>query len=160
MGQYRRSRNIESSLIDYLSTALTADGWSGIRTCKSLTQVYDGEVPAILIYVQDTDTQKREVGGNIYLKFPTVYIRIFAENDGQRLDLADWILEKLEVVSLPYYQYTITNGVVSAKVLKGNIVIRSINRNEKELANTQPDTLDEEDRYRHLIELSCFIGEI
>jgi hypothetical protein len=63
-------------------------------------------------------------------------------------------------VSLPYYQYTITNGVVTAKVLKGNIVIRSINRNEKEMANTQPDTLNEEDRYRHLIELSCFIGEI
>jgi hypothetical protein len=156
---YRRSRNLEASLIDYLSTALTMDGWTGIRCVKSLAQVYDGEVPAILIYVQDTDTQKREVGGNLYLKFPTVYIRIFADNDGQRLDLADWILEKLEVASLPYYQYTITNGVVSSKVLKGNIVIRSINRNEKELANTQPDTLDEEDRYRHLIELSCFIGE-
>jgi hypothetical protein len=97
---YRRSRNLEASLIDYVSAALTTDGWTGIRCEKSLAEVYDGKPPAILIYVQDTDTQKREVGGNIYLKFPTVYIRIFAKNDGQRLDLADWLLEKLEYLYL------------------------------------------------------------
>jgi len=156
---YRISRNLEASLIDFFTAKLTADGWNGIRCEKSLAQVYDGTLPAILIYVQDTDTEKREIGGNIYLKYPTVYVRIFATSDGQRLDLADWVLEKLEVVSLPYYTYTIVNGVVSTKILAGNIVIRSIKRNEKELGNTNADVLEKEDRYRHLISLSCFVGE-
>ena len=158
MSTYRESRNLEASLIDFLKIELNEDGWTGINVEKSLKQSQI-KIPVILIYVQDVDPQQKEIGSGDYLRFPTVIIRIFADNDGQRLDLADWILEKLED-NIEYYEYVVTNGAVSSKNLAGNIVIRKIIRNEKELSNTNPEVLEKEDRYRHRIEVSIFVGLI
>jgi len=155
---YRIRRNLEASLIDYLRAKLTSDGWTGIQVEKNLKQDKI-QIPSIIINAQDIANQKIEIGSGRFLKFPTVIIRIFAENDGQRLDLADWIIEKLQD-NISYYVYTITNGVVSAKVISGNIVILAIKRDEKELANTEPSILEKEDRFRHIISFSCHVGEL
>jgi hypothetical protein len=157
MPGYRRSRNIEVSLIDYFRAELISDGWNGIQVEKSIKQS-EIKLPAILIYCSDTATQKKEIGGSKYIKFPTVTIRIYAENDGQRLDLADWLLEKLEG-TINYYTYVISGGQVTSKTLAGGITITKIIRNEKELSNTDPENLEYRDRYRHNITISCFIGE-
>ena len=155
---YRLNRNLEASLIDFLREELLSDGWSGISVEKSVKQA-NIKPPLILVQSTDTDTQKREIGSGVYIKYPTVTIRIFAKNDGQRLDLADWLLEKLEE-TINYYTYVVTNGVISSKDLAGQIVVRRIVRNEKELSNTDPSVLEEEDRYRHNLTFSCFIGEV
>jgi hypothetical protein len=154
---YRRSRNIEASLIDYFRTALFDDKWEGITVEKSIKQD-ELNPPTILINVVDTDVKKLEIGSASTLKFPTVYIRIFADNDGQRLDLADWALDKLEG-DIPYYQYSIFDGKVASKDEAGNLVVLQITRDEKELFNTDPTFLSKEDRYRHLIAFTCYVGE-
>ena len=155
---YRNSRNLEASLIDFFTSELVTDGWSGVQCEKSLKQA-EVALPTILIYVQDTDVQKKEIGSGTFLKFPTVVIRIYAKSDGQRLDLADWVLEQLEG-TISYYTYTITSGVVSSKVLAGGISLIKIDRNEKELANTDPESISAEDRYRHNLTFSCYVGEL
>jgi len=145
---YRISRNIEASLIDFITSELTTDGWTGIRTEKSFAEVYKGTLPCIVVNALEIRPQKLEIGSKTNLKYFTVNIRIFATNDGQRLDLSDWLFDELEN-DINYYAYTITNGVVSAKVLTGRMVITRWFDNRKELINSE--VLEKEDRYRHLL---------
>ncbi len=154
---YRISRNIEASLIDRITADLTTDGWTGIRVEKSFAEVYKGTLPCICVNALEIRPEHLEVGSKTYLKYFTVNIRIFATSDGQRLDLSDWLLDKLED-DTNYYVYTITGGVVSAKVLTGRIVIIRILDNRKDLINTNVDLLEKEDRYRHLLSFEAIVA--
>jgi hypothetical protein len=152
---YRISRNTEASIIDWLTEELSADNWIGIRVVKSFTQVYDGILPAICVQVVTPNPVKLEIGSPTWLQNIEVAIRIFAKDDGQRLDLSDWLLEKLEN-SIVYSQYTVTNGVAS-KEPKGLIQINTVIRDEKELTNTEG--LEKEDKFRHIISFLCRVAE-
>jgi len=149
MGVYRATRAIESSVVDYLIAQLVLSNWTGINVIKSSAEIYLGKYPAIVVMVAGGKRYvRREIGSKIYIKYYTLNLRIFADNDGQRLDLAEWLGDLLES-DIDYYTYTITNGVVSSKVLAGKINITEIIRDDKELTNTEG--LIKEDRCRHLI---------
>jgi hypothetical protein len=152
---YRISRNIEASLIDWLTTELSDAGWTGIGVEKSFSQVYGGTLPCILIEQDPEDDTKLEIGSKTWLKNFFINIRIFATSDGQRLDLKDFITDLLED-DIDYYEYVITSGVVSSKSLEGRISILEVTRNEKELKNTE--NLEKEDKYRHIISFKCYIA--
>jgi len=153
---YRISRNTEASLIDRITADLATDGWTGIRVEKSFSEVYKGTLPCIVVNVLEINPVTLEVGGKNKIKYFTVNIRIFATSDGQRLDLSDWMLDKL-LDDTNYYSYTITNGVVSAKVLTGRIVLTRWFENRKELTNTEG--LQKEDRYRHLLSFEVIVAQ-
>ena len=154
---YRLTRNCESSIIDYITAELAIDGWSGIRVEKSFAKVYEGDLPCICINSPDRPLRRIEIGGNSIFKELRVDIRIFAVNDGQRLDLADWMIEKL-INGITYYEYVINNGAVSSKISKGKIIIPIVSdiENRKELVNLE--TLESQDRYRHLISFVCRVS--
>lgn len=152
---YRVSRNIEASLIDFITSGLTTDGWTGITVLKGFPQDYKGKAPFIGVESLEIRPQKLEIGSKTNLKYFTVKIRIIAKNDGQRLDLADWLFDELED-DVDYYVYTITSGVVSAKTLTGRIVITKWNENRKELQNTE--NLESEDRYRQVFVFECIVA--
>lgn len=154
MASYRLSRNTEACFVDYITAQLSTDGWSGIRIEKSFSEVYKGELPCICINSPDRPIKRREIGTNEIFKDITIEIRIFATSDGQRLDLADWVIEKV-LPGIIYYQYVITNGT-AAKTAKGRINVNEVTDNRKELKNTE--NLDKEDRYRHLIAFTCRIA--
>ena len=147
---YRNYRNLEASLIDYITAQLTADGWTGIRTEKVFAEVYKNgaTLPCICVGVEESDAISREIGSKSYLENILVSVRIFATSDGQRLDLASWMLSKI-MAGFNYYEYVITSGVVSSKTLAGGITILETTANRKELRNT--DNLDAIDRYRHVL---------
>jgi hypothetical protein len=153
---YRNSRNIEASIIDYLTEKLEEDNWIGIRVEKSFTQVYQGTLPCICVSVLDIRPQKLEIGSKTNLKYFTIDFKIFATSDGQRLDLSDWLLDLLED-DIDFYSYTITNGVISSKVLSGKIILTKIFSDKKELVNTE--NLEKEDKYRHLISIEVLIAQ-
>lgn len=153
MGQYRLYRAIEASLIDQITSALASDGWS-VRTEKEFSEAWKGNLPCILIGVQENSPIKKEIGSKTYLKYITINFRIFATSDGQRLDLADWLFNEIED-DFDYYTYTITNGEISEKTLAGKIRITRILRDEKELQNTE--NLSVEDKYRHIIQAECLV---
>jgi len=152
---YRNYRNLEATLIDYITAQLTADGWTGIRTEKAFAEVYKGTTPAICVSMEESDAISREIGSKSYLENILVSIRIFATSDGQRLDLASWMLSKI-MPGIDYYTYIITNGVVSSKTLAGRVVILETTANRKELKNT--DNLDVIDRYRHVLSFRCRVA--
>lgn len=153
---YRISRNVEASLIDRITSDLSTDGWVGIRVIKSFAEVYKGTLPCVCINVTEIRPQKLEIGSKTNLKYFTVNIKIFATSDGNRLDLSDWLLDKLED-DTDYYIYTITNGAVSSKVITGRIVITRWFDNRKELVNTE--MLEKEDRYRHLLSFEAIVAD-
>jgi hypothetical protein len=156
MGQYRESRNIEASLVDHLNTKLTQDGWTGINVYKVFTQVDRDNLPAIVVNIDTEESTRFEIGSKKYLNYYNIYIRIFAENDGNRLDLTDWMLDLLRC-DIPYFEYTISNGEVTNKQQNGMVTILKISRNEREFMNTE--ILDREDRYRQLIVIQCYIAK-
>jgi len=152
---YRLSRNCEASVIDKITADLVTDGWTGIRVEKSFSEAYKGELPCIVINVSDRPEKRLQVGSDVLSNFVDIEIRIFATSDGNRLDLSDYLLSKI-MSGIPYYSYTITNGIVSSKVPKGRISILEIVANRKELRVT--DNLVKEDRYRSLLSLKCRVA--
>ena len=153
---YRKSRNIEASVIDFITVELAAAGWTGITVSKGFPQDYKGKAPMIGVEALELRPQKLEIGSKRNIKNFTVKIRIIAKNDGQRLDLADWLFDELED-DIDFYEYTITSGAVSAKVLDGRIVITKWFENRKELQNT--DVLESEDRYRHVFIFEAIVAK-
>ncbi len=156
MGQYRISRNIEASLLDFISAALITGGWSGITVLKGFPQDYKGKSPFIGVEALEIHPVKLEIGSSTNIKYFTIKIRIIAKSDGQRLDLVDYFTDLLED-DVDYYEYTIVNGVVSTKTLAGRIVITKWNENRKELQNTQD--LETEDRYRQVFVFETIVAE-
>ena len=144
----RISRNIEMSLADRITTDLTASGWQGIGVVKSFKEVKGGTTPVICINVLELRPKLKEIGSKVHLKYFTINIRIFASSDGQRLDLSDWLFEKLEDDTI-YYTYTMSGSTPVKGAAAGRICIENWFDNRKELTNTE--NLAEEDRYRHLL---------
>lgn len=153
---YRQIRNCEASIVDWLTNILTSGGWTGIRVEKVFAEIYKGTLPAICIGIIETRPEKLEIGSKTNLKYYTITIRIFGTSDGIRCDLTDFITDALED-DINYYAYTITNGVVSAKVLTGRIVITRWLDNRKELTNTEG--LEKEDRYRSLLSFEAIVAD-
>lgn len=156
MAAWRKSRNIEASLVDFITAELSTDGWTGIEVLKGFPQEYKGKAPFIGVEVLELIPEKLEIGSKTYIKNYIVKIRIFSTNDGQRLDLSDWLFDELEN-DVNYYAYTITSGAVSTKTLTGKLAILKWLNNEKELQNTE--NLEKEDRYRHLLSFSCYVAD-
>jgi len=155
MATYRLSRNVEASIVDFLTAQLISDGWSGIRVEKGFAQAYTGALPCITVDLFDRPDRRLEVGSDKLSKFIVIELRVFAKSDGSRQDLKDWLLD----VTMPgtsYYEYTIVNGAISAKVLKGRINVLEITANRKELTNLE--NLSTEDKFRHLLTLRCRVA--
>lgn len=155
MSTYRITRNIEASIVDYLVAQLTADNWTGIRVELDFSEAYKEPLGCIVINADENPDKRLEIGGNTLQKIFNIEFRIFAENNGQRKDLRDWLLTKI-MAGIPYYTYVITSGVVTTKTLAGRISIGKININRKELSNTEK--LSKFDRYRHLITVQARVA--
>jgi hypothetical protein len=152
---YRISRNIEASLIDKITEWLSDDGWVGIQVTKSFAEIYKNPLPAICVNALEIRPEKLEIGSKTNIKYFTVTIKIFATSDGQRLDLSDWLFDKLED-DVNYYSYVITNGEVAQKDLSGRIVLIRWFENRKELVNSE--NLAKEDKFRHLLQFEAIVA--
>jgi hypothetical protein len=153
---YRLSRNLEASLVQWLEEGLAEDwaNWT-IRVVKAFTQAHDGTLPAICVNFVTANPTQLEIGSSTWLKNPEVSFRLFCRNDGERLDLASWLLDKLEE-SIDYYEYTITDGEISQQTLVGKIVVGEILKDIKELTNTE--NLVQTDKFRHNITFRCRVA--
>jgi len=158
MGEYRASRNIEATIIDYISDQLVLGSWTNVQVEKAFARIDQNNLPGIWVHLSDTSYRKVQIGDNSVYRIPLVLIEIFGENDGQRLDLKDYLIEKLKN-GFPYYKYTIQNGAVQSKVQDGRIRITNIDDSIVNLG-IDKNELDVIDRYRHLITLTVELGKV
>jgi len=157
MGSYRVSRDIEASLIDYLTTNFSAD-WSGVNVEKSYARVYGIDLPTVCIRVNNTSHDRAEIGGNSTIRTVQGLIDIFASDDGQKLDLTDYVVEKIKN-GCPFYEHTVSGGAVTSTSQNGRIRILSIDVTPIDF-DTDKDKLDVHDRHRTLITLTISLGRI
>lgn len=157
MGQYRTSRSFEASIIDYIRDELNGN-WSGISVEKTFAKIYTISVPSVCVRLGTTTHEKVEIGTNATLRLPLIWIDLFCKEDGQRLDLKDFLIEILKN-GIPYYEYTVTNGQVTNKTLTGRINIINIDDTPIDF-DTQKNLLDVHDRHRHLLTLEVSLGKV
>ena len=115
-------------------------------------------LPSICVRIGTTIHERVEVGSDSTWRTPQVLIDIFSTSDGQRLDLKDFLIEKLKG-GMPYYEYEITNGVVTDKTQNGRIRILEITDNPINF-DSDKDQLDVHDRYRHILALNISLGSV
>jgi len=154
---YRETRNIEASVIDFLTSKMAGNG-SNVEVTAVWDEVRKLTLPVVLIRCGTTLHNKVEVGSPSTWREPMVLIDIFATGDGQRLDLKDYIISELKG-GCPYYIFEIENRKIKSKTLSGRISITNIDDDPINF-DLDKDVLDPSDRYRHLISLTCRTGKV
>jgi hypothetical protein len=150
---FRESRNVELSLLYYLTTCFTAD-WSGITTLKTFANVYakDIVIPIVCARLAQTTTSRQEIGADtLYNKYLCI-IDIFASSDAQRLDLADYIKDKLKTGWI-HYDHSHASGDNTTLVRTANgrdYIVDFINDSKVEIYGS----VDNKDKCRHSISIS------
>lgn len=161
MATYRTTRNLEASLLDFL-TEEVAETWSNVNIIKSFSQVYELSLPTICISAEDTTYTKIQIGDNSFERNVMVICDIFAENDGQKLDLKDTLVDILKD-GCPYYEYktkkTGRTAIVEEKTQNGRIRIIDIVDTPVNFA-VEKDKLDVRDRFRQRLTLTISTGKV
>lgn len=112
----------------------------------------------ICIRLSDTNHDKAQVGDNSTVRKPTFLIDTFNPNDGLRLDLKDFLVSILKN-GFPYYEYEVNGNTITSKVQNGRVRVTNIDDTEVNLA-IDKSLLAVQDRYRHLISISCNCGRV
>jgi len=162
MAKLRIARNLEASIIEHLKDHLAIAQWDDVIIEKSFSRIYglqmseNSKQAAICVRASDTNRKRIEIGSDAMLRSQLILLDVFATSDGQRLDLVDF-LGSILIGGIPYYNYNIFNGVVMERVQHG--VIRVLTLEDKPVQfGVDKSSLDVQDRYRHLISLSCSLS--
>ena len=159
---YRISRNLETTLLEYIDAQLTAGGWTGVGVEKTFARIYDIALPSICLRVQDTDHDPVEIGSDSTVRTVMVLIDLFGTSDGNRLDLKDFLISVLKG-GCPYYEFVTTtsgrNSSVDTRTLNGRIRVLNIDDTPVNFEIEKSD-LDNHDRFRHRIVLTISLGQI
>ena len=166
MANYKQSRNLEASLIDFVTTELAnaIPPWTYVSTEKTFARVYDAEISGtnnkaiVCIRTSDTKHDKVEIGSDSTTRGVLVFIDIFASNNGQKLDLKDFLVSKLKLGCI-YYEYITSGGAVQSKTANGRIRVLSIVDTPIDF-NVVKENLDIHDRHRVLITMRITTGEV
>lgn len=150
-GQYfSQSRNIELSSLEYIEAQIN-NGWSGITTVKTFKEAYDTSVPVPIVCVRlaTTNNARLELGATTLENRYLLIIDIFSRSDGQRVDLSDYIVDKLRL-GYTYNTYAHASGDKSTieATPAGRVFVTDW------IGNTKIDFGEEgdpKDRYRHTI---------
>jgi len=148
---FTEPRNIELSTLEYLNTQIDAS-WSGVTVVKTFTQAYSKNInlPIVCVRLLDQSSSRLEIGSNTLDNRYGIAIDIFARSDGQRIDLANFILDKLKD-GWVYYVFSHKSGDKSQleKIADGRIQVTDFMENYR--IDFGELEVDEKDRFRHFI---------
>jgi len=139
---YRISRNIEASVIEHLKDSVVSD-WPGLTVEKAFSKV--ATLPALCVRSGNAVHSYLSVGERLTTRRVPIIIDVFCENDGQRLDLKDSIIDAVRGM-IPYY----TVGADFELTAAGQLVVEEITEVEVNLG-VDKDQLHTTDRYRHRV---------
>ncbi len=157
MSFFQQARNVELSTIQYLETQINAN-WDNITTTKSMSQSYSSSVnlPIVCVRMTDFPPSVLEIGSNTLEFRYGIIIDIFATSDGFRIDLADFIMDKLKD-GWTYNTYAHASGDNSSieATAAGRCKVTSWTDNRLiELG----ENVDKKDRHRHMIAIQVKVG--
>lgn len=147
MGNFRKTRNVELSVVQFVEDAINAS-WSGITVVKSFVQAYSVVLPVVCVRMTDINTSRLEIGSQTLTQTYTIEVDIFATSDGQRLDLVDFLTEAVKS-GMDYYEYSSVSGSETlGKVKTGKVRVFSFDASSK----VDPSAASvEQDKFRHYL---------
>ena len=152
MSYFTTARNVELSLLDYLETEINRS-WSGITIVKTFNQAYskDTDLPIVCARLLDQTSTRLEIGSDTLDNRYGLVIDIFATSDGQRIDLADFILDKLKDGWI-YHIFSQTSGSPTTldTTPSGRCRVMSFIDNRRVDLG---DNVDKKDRHRHTLSI-------
>lgn len=162
MGVYRQSRNLAATLLDHFTTEINL-AWSNVEVVKSFQDAQSTNLtnPKAVVCIRTTNTEylEVEIGSELRYRQPLIIIDIFASSDDQRIDLKDFIISKL--VTMSYYEYTVTNGVVSLKTEAGKLIILPSDIKDTMVnLNVDKASLSTQDKNRHRISVKLKLNKV
>ena len=151
MPAFSESRNIELSLIRHLETNINTD-WTAITVTKSFNQAYKATLPVVAIELSNINNERKEIGATTLIKECIINIDIFATSSGLRIDLADYIVDKLKD-QFTYYDHSQTSGSPETltRVASGHIMVVDFISDVKLNFGDQANVFD---RFRHFISVA------
>ena len=154
MGSYfRQSRNVELSVLEYMETNYAAD-WTGITVVKTFKDAYDTgiPVPVVCIRLASTDNARLEIGADTLDNRYVIILDIFAKSNAQRLDIADYTVNKLKD-GWVYNLYAHASGDKSTIIgtADGRLYVTNWGTNSK---IDMGEGADPKDRFRHTLSVS------
>lgn len=153
MAYFNKARNIEASIIEYLTQCFSSE-WSslGINVVKGYSNAYQSNLPVVAVGLDDVDTAPVEIGSTAINKTYYFNIDIFARNDGEKIDIVDYLLDILrrgcDYLEQSYESGSYENIITS---VNGRVGIKLISNNSVEFG----DTKDSKDAFRYYINISA-----
>jgi len=152
------SRNIETSLYDYLKDNLEYYNYRDVSVVKSLADSEIKALPFIVVELTDTTHLPLEIGSTSTYRSFNLFIDVYHTNRGSMIDLKDFIVSMLKE-GFPVYNYTIANGRLLSKVYDGRINVKTNIRDYFVNANVEISNLHENERFRHRITCNCIYNK-
>jgi hypothetical protein len=152
MSYFTKTRNIELSTLYYLETEI-ATSWTGITIVKAFTNAYKSSLPVVCIRLYDVNNDRKEIGATTLRQFYDIYIDLFCSSDGQRIDLAHFIVDKLKD-GWVYFTHEQTSGdpETLTRTADGRITVTRFNNDNK--VDFGEEGVDAHDRFRHFLSIT------
>ena len=160
MLSWQKFRNLENSLKDFLDTNISNDSVTDINNALVPVRIGRKEdtnwtLPCISLYFESETAERFEIGSNNRDRRELVIIDIYATNEGERLDLANWLTDIINN-GLQYYTYTYNsnNPELPTKTLSGWINVDFLSNTRVNLSQN----ISEIDAHRHRISINVWIS--
>lgn len=145
---FKEARNVELSLIYYFQTNLTT--WTNINVVKSFKEVYakDLDLPIIAVKLVDFNSEKREIASTTLIHSYPIIIDIFANSDGQRLDLTSSVMDLLQEGYVYYEHSHGSDKSVMIRTANGRVrIVDWVSNHRVDFG----DTVSNKDKFRQTI---------
>lgn len=105
---FSKMRNVELSTIKYIEDSINAS-WTGINVVKGFPNFPKQTVPVIAVTLESVFSDRREIGSRVMNDVYNIIIEIFGSSNANRLDLAQFIQDKV-VLDWVYYTHSKASG--------------------------------------------------
>lgn len=151
---FGKSRNVELSTASYLETQVEAS-WTDVQVLKGFPDYTpDMKLPIVAITLIQELTDFIEIGSRLTDDIYTFSIDIFGKSTANRLDLAQFIKEKL-LLDWTYNEYSRGSGETLTATPAGKVTFIEFISNEKVEIGEDVNNFD---RFRHLITFTCRVA--
>lgn len=153
-------RSLENSLKDFLDAEVTSDNVTDIKGTKIPIRIgrkneNSWTLPCITLYFESETSPRGFIGSNERLDNELLILDIYATNEGERLDLAEWLKDSLND-GFRYYTYSVnSNNPESPTKIAGGLV--NVNFLTNGRVNLGQD-VNEVDAHRHRITINVWIS--
>lgn len=143
---FRDRHNLVISTLDYLSDEFGSN-WNSVSVVKSFREVTKVDPPVICVMSDSVDYQRYEVGSTTLKAEYYLIINIFGTSDSQRMDLADFVIDKMKEGFIFYECYNDANHN-EVKAANGRVAFVSV---DDDLVIEADESTHKNERYRHEI---------